>query len=176
MKKLLVLILILTLSFSAKSQTNAVSYTDSGFVAAFPIEPTTGKSELDSELGKIAVTTYQSEGDDYVILVSENTYPAAFEDKMEGALVKGMIDGAKNGAIKNLEGQLKMKYKKAADEDFLFNGKYTANKSSGSMGDIKVTTLCIMKKNHFYLVMTIGNTIAEGVQAFSKSFNLIENN
>jgi hypothetical protein len=176
MKKLLTLILILTLSFSVNSQTKAVPYAESGFIAAFPAEPTVGKSELDSKLGKIAVTSYQSEGDDYMILVSENIYPADFADKMEGALVKGIIDGAKNGAIKNLEAQLKIKYKKIDDEDFLFNGKYTANKSSGSMGEIKVTTLCIVKKNHFYIVMTLGNTIAEGVQSFSKSFNLIENN
>jgi len=176
MKKILVLILILTFSFSVKSQTKTVSYTDSGFVAAFPVAPVIDKSELNSELGKIAVTSYQSEGEDYVILVSENIYPAVFENKMEGALVKGMIDGAKNGAIKNLESQLKMKYKKIADEDFLFNGKYTANKSSGTLGDIQVSTLCIMKKNHFYLVMTLGNTLAEGVQTFSKTFNLIENN
>jgi len=173
MKKLLMLALILTLSFTANSQTKTVAYTESGFNAAFPTKPIIQKSDLDSKIGKIAVTIYQNEGDDYMIMVSENQYPADAVEKLGATGIKGVFDGAKNGMIKNLEKQLGSKFEKATDEDFLFDGKHTANRSSGSISGIDVSGLCIMKGNHFYIIMAMGNTKAEAVTNFLKSFTLI---
>lgn len=175
MKNFRFLLLILVFSFSAHSQSDVTNYPESGFMAAFPVKPTIEKKELDHQVGKIEMVAYQCEGDDYMILVSENKYPAAIAEKGGTAFFKGVINGAKNGAIKNLEKQMGAPFKEISNEDFLFNEKYTANRLSGTISEIDIKTLCIVKGSQMYFMMFMGNTESESVDSFIKSFNFIEN-
>ena len=174
MKNLLTIVLILIVSFSAKSQIKIEAYPESGFNAAFPLKPVIQKNILDSEIGKLPAVFYQCQGEDYLLMVAENIYPKDLVEKLGSSGMKGVFDGAKNGMIKNLEKQLGATFEKTSDEEFLFNGKHSANKVSGSISGIDISAICIMNNNHFYIVMAIGNTKSEAVAAFIKSFTFIE--
>lgn len=162
------------LSLSANSQNKAIPYNDSGLIAAFPVEPVTDKNEMDSALGKIRLINYQAEGEDYMILVSMNELTVEATEKLGIRGAKGMIDGARNGAIKNLETQVGGKFKSETDEDFQFNGKYPANKSTGALDGAAVRTLTVMKENRLYFILAMGNTASEPVANFFRTFNFIE--
>jgi hypothetical protein len=175
MKNFHLVLLISLFSFSVHSQTPVTNYPESGFIAAFPVKPIIEKKELDHQVGKIEMVTYESEGEDYMILLSENKYPPAIIEKGGTVFFKGVIDGAKKGAIKNLEGQLGAPFKKNTDEDFLFNEKYTANRTSGTISEIEIKTICIIKGNQMFFMMFMGNTESESIDSFVKSFHFIEN-
>lgn len=174
MKNLFTTLVVLMFSLSANSQTKAIPYADSGLIAAFPVEPVVEKNEMNTQLGKIKLINYQAEGEDYMILVSQNELTKEAVEKLGATGAKGMIDGAKNGAVKNLETQLGSKFKGETDENFLFNGKYAANKSTGTIDGSALSTLTIMKENRLYFVMAMGNLTAEPVVNFFKTFNVIE--
>jgi len=174
MKKIFGFLFLLTYSISAVSQTKATSFPGAGFKAAFPNKPEVVKNDVDSKVGKIATTTYNCEGEDFLIVLSESIYPAELIKKLDGAGVQGILDGAKNGAVKNIETQLGGKFVLSTDEKFLFNEKYSAAKFGGAIEDVTMETLCIVKDNHFFIVMVIGNTKSEVALQFVNSFQLNE--
>ncbi|MBC7524753.1 MAG: hypothetical protein H7239_09975 [Flavobacterium sp.] len=170
MKKLIGLFLFISLGLQAQT----TSFPESGFRANFPKQPEISKSQVDTKIGKIDITTYTYEGEEFLLLLSKNEYPKDMVEKLDKAGLKGIIDGAKLGAIKNIETQMGGEFKKSEDHDFQFNGKYVANTFSGTISDVDLTTTAIMKGNQFYIIMIIGNTKADAATQFMKSFNLIE--
>jgi len=62
----------------------------------------------------------------------------------------------------------------STDEKFLFDEKYSAAKFGGAIEDVTMETLCIVKDNHFFIVMVIGNTKSEVALQFVNSFQLNE--
>lgn len=174
MKNTFTLLFVLICSISAVSQTKATAFPGAGFMAAFPSKPQVEKNQVDSKVGKIESTSYSCEGEDYIILLSENVYPSELVKKLDDAGIKGILDGAKNGAIKNMEAQLEGKYTSTMDETFLYDGKYTATKFAGTAAEVEMSALCIVKENHFFIVVIMGNTKAQAATQFLKSFKLIE--
>ena len=174
MKNTFTLLFVLICSISAVSQTKVSAFPGAGFMAAFPSKPQVEKNQVDTKAGKIESTSYSCEGEDYIILLSENVYPAELIKKLDGAGVKGILDGAKNGAIKNMETQMEGKYTSTMDETFLYDGKYSAIKFGGTATEVDLEALCIVKENHFFIIVIMGNTKAEAAAKFIKSFKLIE--
>jgi len=174
MKNLFVALFILTTSLTAASQVKATAFPDAGFMAAFPTKPEVEKNQIDTKAGKIESTAYTCEGEDFVITLSENIYPAELIKKLGDVGVQGILDGAKNGAIKNFETQMEGKYTSTMDETFLYDGKYKATKFGGTAGEVDMEALCIVKENHFFILIIMGNTKAEAALQFVKSFKLIE--
>jgi len=174
MKNTFTLLFVLICSISAISQTKATAFPDAGFMAAFPSKPEVEKNQVDSKVGKIETTSYNCEGEDFLIVLSESVYPADVVKKLEGAGIQGILDGAKNGAVKNIEAQMGGKFTLTTDENFLYDGKYAATKFGGTVEEVDMETICIMKENHFFIVMLVGNTKAEAATQFVKSFKLIE--
>jgi hypothetical protein len=66
------------------------------------------------------------------------------------------------------------KFVTTTDENFLFDNKYPATKFAGTVEEVDMETVCIMKENHFFVVMLVGNTKSEIATEFVKSFKLIE--
>jgi hypothetical protein len=66
------------------------------------------------------------------------------------------------------------KFTLTTDENFLYDGKYAATKFGGTVEEVDMETVCIMKDNHFFIVMLVGNTKSEIATQFVKSFKLIE--
>jgi hypothetical protein len=174
MKNVFTLLFVLICSISATSQTKATAFPDAGFMAAFPTKPQVEKNQVDSKVGKIETTSYNCEGEDFLIVVSENIYPIELVKKLDATGISGILDGAKNGAIKNIEAQMGGKFAFTLDENFLFENKYTATKFAGTVEEVDMETVCIMKENHFFVVMLVGNTKSEIATEFVKSFKLIE--
>ncbi|WP_395065842.1 hypothetical protein [Flavobacterium sp.] len=174
MKNTFTLLFILICSISAVSQTKVTVFPDAGFMAAFPSKPEVEKNQVDSKAGKIETTSYNCEGEDFLIVLSESIYPADLVKKLEGVGIQGILDGAKNGAVKNIEAQMGGKFTLTTDENFLYDGKYTAKKFGGTVEEVDMETMCIMKENHFFIVMLVGNTKSEIAIQFIKSFKLIE--
>jgi hypothetical protein len=174
MKRIFGLLFLLTCSISVVSQTKATSFPGAGFKAAFPNKPEVVKNDVDSKVGKIETTTYNCEGEDFLILLSESIYPSELIKKLDGTGIQGILDGAKNGAVKNIETQLGGKFVLSTDEKFLFKDKYSAAKFGGVIDDVALETLCIVKDNHFFIVMVIGNTKSEVALQFVNSFQLNE--
>jgi len=174
MKNLFVALFILTTSLTATSQTKVAAFPDAGFMAAFPSKPEVEKNQVDTKAGKIESTSYSCEGEDYIILLSENVYPAELIVKLGDTGIDGILDGVKNGAIKNVEAQMEAKYAPTLDEKYLFNEKYKAIRFSGTTAEVDMETFCIVKENHFFIVILMGNTKAEAAIQFVKSFKLLE--
>lgn len=174
MKKLFIALLVITSSFTAFSQVPAIAFPDSGFMAAFPTKPEIEKNQIDTKAGKIESTSYSCESEDFVIVLSENVYPAELITKLGATGVDGILDGVKNGAIKNVEAQMEGKYASTLDEKYLYNDKYKAIRFSGTTSEVDMETFCIVKENHFFIVILMGNTKAEAATQFVKSFKLIE--
>lgn len=103
MKKIFGFLFLLTYSISAVSQTKATSFPGAGFKAAFPNKPEVVKNDVDSKVGKIATTTYNCEGEDFLIVLSESIYPAELIKKLDGAGVQGILDGAKTVRLRTLK-------------------------------------------------------------------------
>ncbi|MEC4005641.1 hypothetical protein OX283_013305 [Flavobacterium sp. SUN052] len=174
MKKSFALLFVLIFSFSALSQTKATAFPDAGFMAAFPSKPQVEKNQVDTKAGKIETTSYNCEGEDFLIVLSESVYPSDLVKKLDGVGIQGILDGAKNGAVKNIEAQMGGKITLTTDENFLYDGKYAATKFGGKVEEVDMETVCIMKENHFFIVMLVGNTKSEIATQFIKSFQLIE--
>jgi hypothetical protein len=75
MKNTFTLLFVLMCSISAVSQTKATAFPDAGFMAAFPSKPEVEKKQVDSKVGKIETTSYNCEGEDFLIVLSESVYP-----------------------------------------------------------------------------------------------------
>ncbi len=163
-----------SLLYSLTVFSQETSFPETGFKANFPNKPEVTKSQVDSKIGKIDITTYTYEAEDFLILLSENEYPKDMVEKLDKAGLKGIIDGAKFGAIKNIESQMGGEFKKTDDKDLLFNEKYTANTFSGTISDVDMKTTAIMKGNRFYIIMIIGNIKSEVASQFLQSFNFLE--
>ena len=73
-----------------------------------------------------------------------------------------------------METQMEGKYTSTMDETFLYDGKYSAIKFGGTATEVDMEALCIVKENHFFILIIMGNTKAEAVAQFIKSFKLIE--
>lgn len=174
MKNLFVALFVLTTSLTATSQVKATAFPDAGFMAAFPTKPEVEKNQIDTKVGKIQSTSYSCEGEDFVIVLSENVYPAELITKLGDTGVDGILDGVKNGAIKNVEAQMEGKYVPTLDEKYLYNEKYKAIRFAGTTAEVDMETFCIVKENHFFIVILMGNTKSEAATQFVKSFKLIE--
>lgn len=174
MKKVFTFLILLICSISATSQIKSTAFPDAGFMAAFPSKPTVEKNQIDSKAGKIETTSYNCEGEDFLIVLSESVYPSELVKKLDDIGIQGILDGARNGAVKNIEAQMGGKIVLSLDENFLYDGKYTAKKFGGTVDEVDMETVCIMKENHFFIVMLVGNIKSEIATEFIKSFKLIE--
>lgn len=173
MKNLFVALFVLTYSLTATSQVKATAFPNAGFMAAFPTKPEVEKNQVDTKAGKIESTSYSCEGEDFVIVLSESVYPADLIKKLDGVGIDGILDGVKNGAIKNVEAQMEGKYVSSMDEKYLHDEKYKAIKFAGTTAEVDMETFCVVKENHFFIVILMGNTKSEVAQQFVKSFKII---
>ena len=173
MKKFLAVILFSMCSISVLCQTKNPNFPNAGFIADFPAStiPETTVSEM--KYGNIETTAYNYEGEEFLIILSENIYPAELITKLKERGTDGLLDGSRNGAIKNLELQTGEKFELTFDEKFLYDEKYPAIKFGGSASDAQMESLCILKDNHFFILMTIGNSESPEVVKFMKSFKVL---
>ncbi|MFT7352389.1 MAG: hypothetical protein ACI9XR_002171 [Flavobacterium sp.] len=173
MKNYLFVLFLSIYSISAVSQTKNSTFPEAGFIADFPTStiPETTKSEM--KYGNIETTAYSYEGEEFLIILSENIYPANLIFKLKEKGTDGLLDGSRNGAIKNLELQTGEKIVLTFDEKFMHDNKYPAIKFGGSSSDAQMESLCILKDNHFFILMTIGNSESPEVVKFMKSFKIL---
>jgi hypothetical protein len=174
MKSIFTLLLITLSSFSIFSQSKQNSFPESGFNASFPESLKVEKNDLDSQYGKINMTLYLAEGEDYMIMLSESKYPQEFLKALDKSGTKGMLAGAKNGALNNMAQQMQSKYVEKTSEDFLFNDKYDGNKFSGNINEVEIVGKTFMKNNQMYQMLVMGNTTSKDAVTFLNSFKLIE--
>lgn len=173
MKNILTLLLIATISFSSFSQQNK-DFTESGFSAIFPESLKVEKNALDSKFGKINMLLYLAEGEDYMIMVSESKYPVELVTALDKVGLKGMLDGAKNGALNNFAKQMDSKYEATTNEDFLFDNKYQGNKFTGNVNGIEIVGKVFMKNSQMYQILVFGNTTSKDTTTLLNSFKLID--
>jgi hypothetical protein len=146
MKKVLLAFLFLFHFISALSQIKNSTFPDAGFIADFPESTIPETTKLQMKFGEIQTTTYNYEGEDFLLILSENIYPQELITKLKESGTDGLLDGSKNGAIKNLELQTGEKFVLTYDEKFLYNEKYPAIKFGGSASDAQMESLCILKR------------------------------
>ena len=173
MKYIFTFLLIVTTSILGFCQATQTSFPDSGFEANFPANPTLEKNQLTTKFGKIDYTLYMSEGDDYMIMLTESKYPAEVISKLGEIGTQGIIDGAKKGSIKVIESQLEGKFVTIKDENIKYLDKYIGNNLEGDVDDVAIISTSFIKDNQMYQIIVFGNVTSKKVLDFIASFKLL---
>lgn len=173
MKSLFTFILVVTISLLSFGQSSPTSFPDSGFSANFPTKPELEKNQLTTKFGKIDYSLYMSEGDDFMIMLTESKYPADVMTKLGDAGSKGILDGAKKGSITVIEAQLGGKFVSTKDESIKYLDKYIGNKFEGDVDDIAISALSFIKDSQMYQIIIFGNVTSQKATDFIDSFKLL---
>ncbi len=89
------------------SDWKAYPYPTDGFSASFPFQPTTEKQTLTTEKGTLEFRTYTAEDSSVALIIAVCDYGTG----AAGSDPQALLDGAKNGAVKNIKGILKTEKK-----------------------------------------------------------------
>jgi hypothetical protein len=174
MKKILTAALFVLFTMASFSQSAATTYAESGFIAQFPYPPKIENDKVDSEIGEIPMKLYLCEGEDFMIMVSENKYPLDMIATLDKPGREQLLEVSKDGAINNIAKQMGGKFESNQNETYLFNNKHTAIKIGGTIKGIPLLANYILRNNQMYQIMMMGNITSEKTTAFFNSFKLIE--
>ncbi|WP_394758750.1 hypothetical protein [Flavobacterium sp.] len=174
MKKLLSFLMFITFSVTSFSQTKSTTYTESGFSADFPKEPTIQKKNIESKVGKIDMTLYTCEAESFMIMISENKFPQELVTALDAPGIDGLLNGSKNGALNNVAKQMGAELKIISEEKYSYKNKFPALKAIAKLNDYAVTAIYIMKGNQMYQIILMGDTSKKEAIDFLNSFDVIE--
>lgn len=174
MKKILTALFLINCLSTVFAQSTISEYKDSGFKIGFPSKPAIENQSTNSAFGKIDIVTYVYEAETFNIMVSETKYEKTLSEKINSESgIKGLLDGARNGALKNLAKQIQTDYKIVTEERFKFKNIYPSLKTIAKLGDINVTALYISKNNQLFQVLILGDTSNSKAQEIMNSFDII---
>jgi hypothetical protein len=82
MKKILLVLLFSIYSISALCQTKNMNYPNAEFITNFTTSTIFETTKSEMKYGNIETTAYSYEGEDFLIILSENIYPADLISKL----------------------------------------------------------------------------------------------
>lgn len=148
-----------------------------GYQVAFPGQPVEENESVDSELGKLKMNmltyevTDEATDKNLVYLFNYTDYPEGKLDYSDSAMVESILDGAVNGAAKNVEGKIisvtPLTYKEHAGKEVRIDFKD---------GMAVIAIRCYLVKNRIYLLEVIAlteNDKNENQSKFLNSFELL---
>jgi len=95
-------VLLLAGALAAQTQWKTYRYASDGFAISMPSEPTPSKQSVPTEAGTFELRAYLATDDDAALYVGVCDYGQVAEGKDPWII----LEGAKNGAIKNVNGHL----------------------------------------------------------------------
>jgi len=173
MKKIFTLLLITCLSTAALSQNKLTNYPESGFSAFFPNKPIIQKQSKETASGKLDITMYLYEADNYMIMISENKLPAELLAKINSQSgIEKLLEGSKNGALNSLAKQMGAELKIVSEEKIIFKEKYPALKTIAKVGEYDIKALYIVKDNQLFQILNMGDTSNKDSLEIFNSFEI----
>lgn len=173
MKKIFALLLITCLSTVALSQNKLTNYPESGFSAFFPNEPIIQKQSKETASGKLEITMYLYETDNYVIMISENKLPAELMAKITSPSgIEKLLEGSKNGALNSVAKQMGAELKIISEEKIVFKDKYPALKTIAKAGEYDIKALYIIKNNQLFQILNMGDNSNKDALEIFNSFEI----
>jgi hypothetical protein len=82
---------------------------DGSFTVWLPEEPATQSQTVPTEAGDIEIAMYMVESDDWMLMLSQNGFPASVADLVaagDEAFIQSLLDNGRDGAIGNMSGTL----------------------------------------------------------------------
>ena len=119
---------------------------DDGFSILMPGTPELETHTVNTVAGPITVYVYQVESNGIVYQVGYNDYP---EEAMEGLTPEQMLDGARDGAVANVFGEL------IAEEIISLNG-YPGRQINIAVEDNGIRAKIFLVDNRLYQVLVVG--------------------
>jgi hypothetical protein len=152
---------------------------DGSFTVRLPEEPEVESETVPTEAGDIEIAMYLTEGDDRMVMLSHNGFPAMIAEVIasgDDATIQSLLDGGRDGAVSNVGGALQ-------DEKQItvagFPGReftFSVDSSASPTGEaITGIARVIVVKDRLYQLLsltTADETDPALVQAFFDSFQL----
>ena len=152
---------------------------DGSFTVQLPEEPATQSQTVPTEAGDIEVAMYLVEGDDWMLMLSQNSFPASIADLVaagDEAFIQGLLDNGRDGAVGNVSGTLQNEKQITVDG---FPGReftFIVDSSASPTGDaITGIARVILVKDMLYQMITLSTadeTDPALAQAFFDTFHL----
>jgi hypothetical protein len=137
------------------------------FSAKMPGEPKLKQQEASTGAGPITVNQYVVEGRSYAYIVGYTDYPAK---AIEGANPEGMLDGGRDGALKNVRGA-----KLSKEEKIQLDGHPGRELHVDIPGKGKLVARFYLVKNRLYQLLAAGDDVTpedKDVRRFLESLTL----
>ncbi|WP_298420867.1 hypothetical protein [uncultured Kordia sp.] len=176
MKKTFLVLTVLFLSFSTVDAQDWTKYKseDLAFVATFPKEPKRTVQKVNTAVGELDMHMIMHapvEGDDNAIYsIIRSDYPEAQFKDADDDYNSGVLDGAVEGAVKNVQGKL------VYDNKVKFNG-YPGRSIKIKMQDGFIYINAYLVENPMFITQVICLTDKDknaSIQRFLNSFEIIK--
>ncbi len=158
-----------------------IEYTapDGSFAVRLPDEPEVQSETVPTEAGDIEMAMYLTEGDDRMVMLSHNGFPASIAEAIaagDDTFVQGLLDGGRDGAVSNVSGTLQDEKRITVAGFPAREFTFSVDSSVSPTGDaITGTARVILTKDRLYQLLsltTADETDPAAVQAFFDSFLL----
>lgn len=178
MKKVFLLVLVFFLSHSTVSAQEWINYKseDLAFVASFPKEPTRTVQKVETAVGNLDMHMIMysptSDDDNAVYSVIRSDYPEGQFEDVDDKYNNTVLDGAVNGAVTNVNGEL------VFDNKITFNG-YPARSIKIDITDGYIYINAYLVKNSMFITQVICYKSKDNnkeIERFFKTFELINVN
>jgi hypothetical protein len=141
---------------------------EGGFAVAFPGEPKYQKQSLNTAAGQVELHTFTSEAGDLVYMVAYLGYPKDFILKADP---EKMLDGGRDGAVRNVKGTL------ASEQRITLAGHPGREILVDAPMDISMVARFFLVENRLYQALAVGpraRVTGAAVKSFLNSFKLIQ--
>ena len=177
--KLLFILLILT-GFQSSDDWYTLTVTKGSYQVKFPSKPTPSTKKVDSDVGKLTLNLHildlskSNTSNNLIYMTNYSEYPSEEISSEKTELLDKFFNGATNGAVKNVKGEL------ISTKKITYNG-YPGRVIRIDFGNglAVITMKMILVKNKTYMLQTITKTNQEpndDLLKFMNSFKLLDSN
>lgn len=152
---------------------------DGSFTVRLPEEPEVQSETVPTDAGDVEIAMYITEGDDRMVMLSHNGFPASVADAIasgDDAFVQGLLDSGRDGAVGNVSGTLQGESQITVGgfpgREFTFSVDSSASPTGSAISGIARVILVKDRLYQLISLTTADETNPAAVQAFFDSFQL----